>query len=328
MRIGIQAFATDNSVDPVTIGRAVEDWGFDSLWFGEHSHMPVGSVHPATGTGQAPSIYRRFLDPFVALAAVAATTNRLRIGTSVALPAEHHPIHFAKHVASLDLLSGGRLDLGVGYGWNGKEMANLGVDVSRRRATAVEKLRAAKELWTQEVATFEGEFSSISPSWAWPKPVQLPHPPIYVGGPPSAWLFDDIVAVADGWFPVLPIDPARLAAAVHLLNVKHEVSGRAGPGPDVIALELVAGIRGTSPEAFAAALPRPADVDALAAAGVSRLIVSVPAPDLERLAAALDAVAQLRAAARACGDAPTEGAVRRRAAAVTPSKVAGVQTTG
>jgi probable F420-dependent oxidoreductase len=297
MRIGIQAFATDTSVDPVVIGRAVEDRGFDSLWFGEHSHMPVGSVHPATGTGHAPSVYRRFLDPFVGLAAVAATTDRLRIGTSVALPAEHHPIHFAKQVASLDLLSGGRLDLGIGYGWNAKEMANLGVDPSRRRATAIEKLRAAKELWTKEVATFEGEFSSFSPSWAWPKPVQVPHPPIYVGGPPSGWLFDDIVALADGWFPVLPIDPVRLVAAVELLRAKYVASGGDGPPPDVIALELVSAIRGTTPKAFAAALPEPGDLDALAAAGVSRLIISVPARDTAQLAGCLDAVVDVRTAA-------------------------------
>jgi hypothetical protein len=149
-----------------------------------------------------------------------------------------------------------------------------------------------------------------------------------VGGPPSAWLFDDIVGVADGWFPVLPIDPVRLAAAVDLLGAKYEASGRDGPPPQVIALELVAGIRGTSPEAFAAALPGPADLDALAAAGVSRLIVSVPAPDAAQLAAGLDAVADLRAAAKACGEAPPDDPARRGAAAsAVHSGVAGSQTT-
>jgi len=293
VQFGVHAFVTDTSVDPVTIGREVESRGLDSVWFGEHSHMPVGSVHPATGRGEAPTAYRHFVDPFLALASVAATTTKIRIGTSVALPAEHHPIHFAKSVASLDHLSRGRLDLGVGYGWNTLEMRNLGVDPKRRRARALEHLRAAKELWTREIAQFDGEFASFSPSWSWPKPVQAPHPPIFIGGPPAPWLLEDVAANANGWMPVLPVPLEEIRRSrLRLSKTRRDLGDEAAK--KVIGLELIAAIRGVTPAAFSAALPKPVALEAFARAGLDALVVSVPAKTRCDLLRGLDAVVVLR----------------------------------
>jgi probable F420-dependent oxidoreductase len=293
MDIGIQAFVTDLSVDPVTLGREVEARGLDSLWFGEHSHMPVNSAHPATRGGRVPESYKRFLDPYIALSAVGATTSRIRLGTAVALPAEHHPIQLAKQIASLDHLTGGRVDFGVGYGWNGPEMANLGVDVRARRRIAREKLQAVNELWSADVASFSGEFVNFSPSWAWPKPRQVPRPPTLFGGPAAAWVFDDIVAVGDGWLPVFPLAVDELRRAVKDLGARFEASPRAGQRPQVVALDLEAGVRSRNSAEFAAALPSRTMLDDLAAAGADRLILAIPSTDLTETLRVLDQIVEL-----------------------------------
>jgi probable F420-dependent oxidoreductase len=293
MDIGIQAFVTDLSVDPVTIGREVEMRGLDSLWFGEHSHMPVNSSHPATQGGRVPSAYRRFLDPYIALSAVGAATSTLRLGTSVGLPAEHHPLQLAKQIASLDHMTGGRIDFGVGYGWNTPEMANLGVDVPRRRRVAREKLRAMNELWSAEVASFDGEFVSFSESWAWPKPRQSPRPPTLLGGPPAGWIFDDIVEVGDGWLPVFPIEIDTLRHAVKDLLARFEASPRANQRPQIVALELGAGVRSKTSAEFAAALPSRGMLDELGSVGVDRLVLSVPVNSLAMTLRALDDIVGL-----------------------------------
>ncbi|HTK67685.1 MAG TPA: TIGR03619 family F420-dependent LLM class oxidoreductase [Pseudonocardia sp.] len=291
--IGIQAFLTDHTVDVVSIATEAEARGLDSLWLGEHSHMPVGSQHPATGAGRLPESYRRFVDPYIALAAAGAATTRLRIGTSTGLPAEHHPLQMAKQVASLDHVSAGRFDFGVGYGWNELEMRNLGVDFSRRRAIVREKMRAMNALWTEEVASFDGEFVRFSESWAWPKPVQKPRPPVLVGGPPKDWVLNDILEFADGWLPILPIDLAELTATVSRLRARFASSPRAAVRPQVTALDLQAGVRSRSADDFAAALPNRAALDDLGSAGVDRLVLTVPVTDLDLMRKTMDLVAAL-----------------------------------
>jgi probable F420-dependent oxidoreductase len=208
VKFGIGIFQTDTTVDVVKLGRTVEDLGFESLWFVEHSHIPTNrrSQWPgATGPeleadNPLPEEYRRTLDPFVAHAAVAAVTKRIKLGFGVCLVVQRDPIHTAKDVASLDFVSGGRVLFGVGAGWNREEMADHGTDPSTRFRLMKERILAMKEIWTNDVAEFHGEFVDFEPMWQFPKPVQQPHPPIILAGEgPKA--LSRVVAYGDGWLP-------------------------------------------------------------------------------------------------------------------------------
>jgi probable F420-dependent oxidoreductase len=200
MRIGIATFVTDESIRPDRLGPALEERGFDSLFLAEHSHIPVSRETPFPSGGELPRRYYRTLDPFVALTAAAATTRDLLLATGIALVPQRDTIHLAKEGASLDLVSGGRFILGVGAGWNREEMRNHGVDPKTRGAKMVEQLAALKEIWTKEQAEFHGRYINFDPIFAWPKPVQRPHPPIYVGGESPAAL-DRLLRYGDAWLP-------------------------------------------------------------------------------------------------------------------------------
>ncbi|MGW8379474.1 LLM class F420-dependent oxidoreductase [Streptomyces sp. ODS28] len=197
MKFGISTFITDQGIRPAQLGRAAEERGFDQLLIAEHSHIPVERRSPYPGGGELPDIYYRTLDPFVALSAAASVTERLLLGTGVALVAQRDPIHLAKEVASLDLVSGGRAVFGVGVGWNREEMENHGTDPSTRGRLVDERLRAIRNLWTEERAEFHGEFVDFDPVYSWPKPVQSPHPPVYVGGGEAA--FPRVAELGDAW---------------------------------------------------------------------------------------------------------------------------------
>lgn len=200
VRIGINTFVTDEGIRPADLGRAVEERGFDSLFLAEHSHIPASRQTPYPAGGELPRKYYRTLDPFVTLAAAASVTDRLLLGTGVALLIERDVIHTANEVASLDLISNGRAVLGVGVGWNREEMSNHGTDPSTRGALLDEQLQALRALWTNERAEFHGDFVDFDPVYLWPKPVQRPHPPIYVGGGSPAAI-RRAAKNADGWFP-------------------------------------------------------------------------------------------------------------------------------
>ncbi len=205
MHIGVEIFPTDQTMQPVELARAVEERGFESLWFPEHSHIPTSRATPWGGREGAPPLpefYSRTHDPFVALGAAAAVTTTLKIATGICLVAQRDPIHTAKQVASVDLLSGGRFLFGIGYGWNKEEMAQHGTAYGERRAILRENILAMKALWTEEEATFDGEHVSIEPSWAWPKPVQFPNPPIVLGGDAGPKTAADIAEFCDGWMPI------------------------------------------------------------------------------------------------------------------------------
>ena len=174
MHIGAMVFPTDLSIRPDRLARELEARGYESLWVAEHTHIPAGRRTPYPAGGELPEEYRRLLDPYVALTAAAMVTERLRLGTGIALVAQHDPIVLAKAVASLDLISGGRVLFGIGVGWNEDEMEHHGVDPTQRRAVAREHVLAMRELWTQDEASFEGEYVRFSPSWSWPKPVTTP----------------------------------------------------------------------------------------------------------------------------------------------------------
>ena len=198
-------FPTDKSIQPIELAREVEARGFESLWFPEHSHIPISRETPWGGTKGAPPLpemYWRTHDQFVALAACAAVTENIRLGTGITLVAQRDAIWLAKQAASLDMISGGRFELGIGYGWCVEEMRNHGLDYSKRRGILREKMLLVKELWSKDEASFAGDHIQFEQSWAWPKPVQRPNPPIVMGGAAGPKTAAHIAEFCDGWMPL------------------------------------------------------------------------------------------------------------------------------
>ena len=200
MDTGVAIFSTPDAVDPGALARLVEERGQESLFFPEHTHIPASRQSPYPAGGQLPRKYAHTYDPFVALTAAAATTTRLRIGTGICLVVERDPIITAKEVASVDRLSGGRFEFGVGAGWNREEMANHGTDPRQRMAILRERVEAMKAIWTQDEASYQGRHVSFDRIWCWPKPAQRPHPPVLVGGT-GPTVLDRVLAVGNAWFP-------------------------------------------------------------------------------------------------------------------------------
>ena len=206
MRFGVFIFPTDSAIRPDDLAREVERRGFDSLWFPEHSHIPTSRRTPWGGRKDAPPLpdqYWRSNDAFVSLAYAGAVTEHLKLGTGITLLAQRDPIWTAKEVATLDHLSGGRVQFGIGYGWNREEMAHHGTPYLDRRAILRENVLVMKNLWTQDEASFEGKHITLEESWAWPKPVQHPHPPIIMGATAGPRTIEDMVEFCDGWMPLV-----------------------------------------------------------------------------------------------------------------------------
>lgn len=204
MDLGVMIFPTDKSIQPIQLAKEVEARGFESLWFPEHSHIPTSRETPWGGMKNAPPLpemYWRSHDQFVALAACAAVTEKLRLGTGITLVAQRDPIWLAKEVASLDMISNGRFELGVGYGWCVEEMRNHGLDYKKRRAILRENILLCRELWTQDEASFSGETIQFEKSWAWPKPVQK-RLPVVMGGAAGPKTAAHIAEFCDGWMPL------------------------------------------------------------------------------------------------------------------------------
>lgn len=223
MKFGITMFPTDLSIGPIELARACEERGFVSLYVPEHTHIPASRTTPAPAGEPLGEEYYRSLDPFVALTAAAAVTERLRVGTGIALVAQRDPIVTAKSVASLDLVSNGRFVFGIGFGWNVEELADHGVAFADRRAVVKERIEAMKALWTQEQAAYSGEFVELPATFSWPKPVQKPHPPILLGGGGGPKLFEAIAAYGDGW---MPIGGAGVRQSLPHLHAAMEAAGR------------------------------------------------------------------------------------------------------
>lgn len=267
MKIGITTFVTDEGISGPKLGVALEERGFESLFLAEHSHIPASRKSPAPGGGELPRPYYRAVDPFVALAAVAAATDRLILGTGVTLLIQRDVIHTAKEVATLDLISGGRFVFGVGAGWNREEMADHGTDPRTRGALLDEQLDAIRAIWTEELAEFHGRFIDFDPMYAWPKPVQQPHPPILLGGAESA--AERAIRHGVGWIPAAVTDSADIPAQLSRLQ-----------GRDL-------------PVTVAFAAPDPALIDGYAEAGAQRLLFGLPTlPESETLRA-LDELAEV-----------------------------------
>lgn len=223
MKFGISTFVTDDGIDPVSLGRAVEDRGFGSLVIAEHSNIPASRESAYPGGSELPSIYYKTLDPFVTLAAVAAVTETIELFTGVALLIQRDPVHTAKETASIDLISGGRFVFGVGAGWNLEEMRNHGTDPKTRGALLDERIDAIKALWTQEPAEYHGTLVDIESTFNRPKPVQTPHPPIYIGGDSNATV-KRVIRHGAGWISN-PLPVERLSARINAM--------RDGAGHDV-----------------------------------------------------------------------------------------------
>ena len=208
-RFGISMFPTDYAIQPVELACAAEERGFDSLFFPEHTHIPASRKTPWPAGGDLPREYWHTHDPFVALAACAAATKRIRLGTGICLIIERDPITTAKEIASLDFISGGRAIIGIGAGWNQEEMKNHGASYKNRWAIVREKVLAMREIWNNDAAEYHGTYVDFDPIWSWPKPVQIGGPPVWIGAN-SKWVFDRLADYADGWMPIAGIGSGSL----------------------------------------------------------------------------------------------------------------------
>ncbi len=237
MRIGLTVFLTDRTIDPATLAREAEVRGFASLYFPEHTHIPVSRVTaPPTGDEELNDEYKRTLDPLIAIAAAAAVTSAIVLGTGVSLVAQHDPIVMAKQLATLDHISGGRITLGVGFGWNVDEMLHHGVEYATRRDRAREHVLAMIELWSKDEASFSGQSVQFGPSWSWPKPIQQPRLRTLVGGGAGPKLFSHVAEYADGWFP---IGGAGVRSALPALHDAWSAAARSGT-PEVVPFGVLA----------------------------------------------------------------------------------------
>lgn len=201
MRHGIVLFTSDRGIEPAAAAEAAENAGFDTFYVPEHTHIPVKreAAHPGTGDETLPDDrYMRTLDPWVSLATAAHATNRIRLGTAVALPVESDPITLAKTIATLDSVSGGRVTLGAGFGWNTDELADHHVPAGKRRTVLREYVEAMRALWSQDEAGYAGDYVSFGSAWAYPKPAQA-HIPLLIGAGAGPKTFAWIAANADGW---------------------------------------------------------------------------------------------------------------------------------
>ncbi len=200
MEFGVALFPTNQAIRIDELAREVESRGFESLWVAEHSHIPVGRRTPYPGGGELPEMYKQTWDPFVALTLAAAVTTRLKVGTGVCLLIQRDTIHTAKEVASLDVASNGRFLFGIGGGWNQDEMEDHGTDFKTRWKRLREQVEAMKALWTEDEASYHGDLVHFDATWAWPKPVQKPYPPVLLGGNGPRTL-QRVVRYADAWLP-------------------------------------------------------------------------------------------------------------------------------
>ncbi|MGH7840728.1 MAG: LLM class F420-dependent oxidoreductase [Candidatus Binataceae bacterium] len=198
---GIATVPTHDSIPPPELGQWVEAHRFESLWFGEHSHIPTSCKTPSPLGGELPELFKQFYDPFVALTAAAVVTTKLKVGTGVCLVPEHHTINLAKAIATLDRISNGRVVFGIGGGWNAEEMADHGVELQDRWQVTRERILAMREIWTKDVAEYHGKFVNFDPIWCWPKPVQAGGPPVLIGAA-SKWVPQRVAEYCDGWFPI------------------------------------------------------------------------------------------------------------------------------
>ena len=271
MRLGITSFLTDRSMHPADLAREVEARGFASLYLPEHTHLPVrADTPPALVEGVDLEDYRRGLDPLVALAMAATVTTTIRIGTGVVLAAQHDPIVLAKQVATLDHLSGGRVVLGIGFGWNREEAADHGLAFADRRGVARDHVRCMQALWSEDRAEYHGRFVDLDPCWSWPKPLQRPGVPVLVGGGANPGVFGAIAEYGDGW---LPIGGGGIAEALPELRRAVEAAGRDPSTVRVVPFGTV---------------PTAGKLEHFRSLGIDEVVLRVPSGDADAMRRVLD----------------------------------------
>ena len=275
VKFGVAMFPADYAVEPPALARLVEDRGFQSRWFPEHTHIPASRESAWRGGDEMPKQYWHTHDPFVALGAAAAVTERLKLGTGVCLVVERDPITTAKEVASLDQLSGGRFLFGIGAGWNQEEMRNHGTDPGRRFGLMRARVEAMKAIWAQEEASYHGHYVSFERIWSWPKPVQEPHPPVLVGGN-APKVLDRVLAYGDEWMPNRIGDAEAFVCRLEELRRRAADAGR-----DPIPVTIYGGTR------------KPETLERWGEAGVHRSVYWLPPVDAGEAERRLDEIAGL-----------------------------------
>ena len=278
MLVGAMVFPTEYSMAVGELAITLEKRGLDSLWVTEHSHIPVTRESPWPGGDELPQVYYDVFDPIVALSVAATVTTRLRLGTAVLIAPQRDPIQLAKSLATLDVVSGGRVEVGIGGGWNLEEMANHGTDPSRRFRRMRETVEAMVAIWTQDEAEYHGEFIDFDPVRAWPKPVQRPHPKIHVGGAAPRAL-GRVVRYGNGWIPLTGRGDGAIVDHVRELR---RLAAEAGRDPDNIEVTVC-----YAPQ-------DPAELEALAEAGVTRVVFALPSGDRDRTMTVIDRIVALR----------------------------------
>ncbi|WP_405616452.1 LLM class F420-dependent oxidoreductase [Streptomyces sp. NBC_01508] len=273
MRIATTIFLTDETITPVRLARELEERGFAGLYLPEHTHIPVERATPYPAGGDLPREYGRTLDPFVALAQAAAVTDRLGLATGITLIAQHDPIDLAKQIATLDHLSGGRFTLGLGFGWNKEEAADHGVEWTTRRTLGWDRLALMRALWAPEPTAYEGEFASVRPSEAHPKPANGA-PRTLVGGAAGPRLFARIAEQADGW---LPIGGRGLAESIPALRKSWASAGRSPESLQIVPY---------------AVRPSPGKLTHYADLGVTEAVLQLPSGGAAEVLGALDEYAR------------------------------------
>ena len=274
LKIGLSTFPTDYSMPPAALALAAEERGFESVFFPDHTHVPVKLTSAFPDGGEVPIAYKHGIDPLVAMAAAAAVTSRIRLGTGVCLVVQRDPIILAKQVASIDHCSNGRVELGVGAGWSAEEMANHGTDFSTRWTLLRERVEAMREIWTKDEAEYSGSLVSFGPIWCWPKPKQRPAPPVLIGGSGPKTL-ERVVRYGDGWIPPL----AWVGDLAERIATLRRLAAEAGRGPLPVT---VMGVKG-----------RPELIRELEGIGVSRVVISLPAAGPDEILPRLDHYARL-----------------------------------
>lgn len=270
MKFGVAIFPTDYAISMAELAPAAEQLGFESLWVAEHSHIPASRLSPWPGGAELPKQYWHTYDPFLALTVAALASKTIRLATGICLLIQRDPIHTAKQVATLDVVSNGRFIFGVGAGWNREEMADHGTDFKTRWQLLRERVEACKAIWTQEEAEYHGEMVDFGPMWSWPKPVQKPHPPVLLGGS-GPKILERVVRYADGWMPNRGDAIARI--------------------PELQELSTAAG-RGHIPVSY---YPKQeaSEIERLAKAGVERCIYYVPPDGRDQALAKLEELGRM-----------------------------------
>jgi probable F420-dependent oxidoreductase len=238
MRIGIQVAFAGAAADPAHVretARRAEAAGFHSIWVPEHVVLfeEYSSRYPYSADGKiGGGAHLAPPEPLTCLAFMAACTEKIRLGTGILIVPQRNPVYTAKQVADLDVLSGGRFDFGIGVGWLAEEFQALGVPFEHRGARADDYLRVMKALWTQETSSYDGEYYKLPPVVQNPKPVQRPHPPIYVGGESDAAL-SRVARLCQGWYGV-GLTPETLPERLKVLDEKLGENNRTRKDIDVL----------------------------------------------------------------------------------------------